>query len=593
MKAIKILLILAIIAILPSCDSFLEEDTKGRFDESYFLTESGVKNYSVGMYAAAHEIIHEQLWLLGTGGTDELTFGSGSSAEIVTKYDNTTTNMLSLHTSTRNAWLADYSVINYANYGLLNIEKVTLSSSALKDQFIGEYSFFRAWAYWLVVETWGTGAHYTETPTQDASAAGFQTTIDVFYKLIIGDINRAISSLKTSPSKTGELTSGAAKALKARVLMSLAGYDNAIISATGFYANVNDLYTEAKTIADELTASANQYGYRLQDDFAQVFDTDNQQNSEVIWALQMTLDEKYKYRVNIMSKMHCADPCGSLRYTTKSFSLTGGDGLYQHSAWYGRFQGDLMPTYYYVTLFDTDDKRAEGTFETTYQRLYLTTGAQGDMGKPFTNGLLNGPPTDTILYRPLRTLSAAEAEEYMARGIYADGLDFIYDLSVPGAPPKGLRSSNYRKYSNTITKFLDRNRTAPKQENGGKEIIVFRLAEFYLIGAECAYHLSGGAAAVPYIDKLRERARKTPGSLPVVAADIDVDYILDERTREIGGELIRWFDLKRTHKWDRVLKYNPDCTYFDASYCTVRPIPITELQGVSNPDEFVQNPGWN
>ncbi len=594
MKSRNHYLLLACAAIgLGACNDFLEEDTRGRFDEAYFQTESGLKSYSTGLYAMAHDLIAEQLWLFGAGGTDELTYGNGSSAQNVTEYDNSSKNMLSSHKVTDRAWLADYTLINSCNYGLANIERVAISSEALRNQLIGEYSFLRGWCYWMVVETWGTGAHYTSTPTRDADAAGYQTTIERFYRLIIGDMDRAIASLGITPSKPGELTSGAAKAMKARILMSLAGYGDALIAATECYPNARAVYAEAKALADELIAANNRYGYRLQEDFARVFDTDNQHNSEVIWALQMTLDEQYKYGTNVLAKFGTADPCGSLRYPSKSFSTTGKDGLYQHTGWYGRFQGDMMPTYYYASLFDQNDKRADGSFETAWQRLYLTNGTQGDMGVPFTNGIPGGPAADTIIYRPLYTLTPAEAAGYMERGIYADGLDYIYDFSKAGRPPKGARSSTYRKYFNTLTKFIDRNRTAPKQENGGKEVIVIRLGELYMIGAECALKLTGADAAAPYIDALRARARRVPGSLEVVASQIDIDYILDERSRELGGEFTRWFDLKRTGKWERVTAHNPDCKEFDAAHCFVRPVPTKQLEAVSNPEEFVQNAGWN
>lgn len=593
MKTIKYFVMACLFFLTPACTEFLEEDARGRLDESYFQTESGMKDFSEGLYATAHELINEQLWLFGDGGTDEVTYANGSSAEYVVKYDNSSKNKLSSHKVTQRAWLADYTLINSCNYGLANIDKVAFSSSELKHQFIGEYAFFRAWAYWIVVETWGTGAHYTEEPTKDSNAAGYQTTIDRFYRLILGDLKLAAEMLRQSPSKTGELTSGAAKALKARVLLSLAGYPDTTIAATGLYADANACYKEARTLADELIAPSNMYGYKLQNDFADVFDTNNQNNSEVIWALQMTQDAQYKYSTNVVVKQYTADPCGSLRYPSKSFNTSGKDGVYQHSAWYGRFQGDMMPTYHYVSLFDPNDKRAEGTFETAWQRLFLPDKTEGDMGKPFVDGVIGGTGTDTIIYRPLRMLTQEEADAYMARGIYADGLDLIYDMNTPGNPPYGAAKSTARKYFNTLTKYLDRNRLAPKQENGGKEIIIIRQAELYLIGAECALKLDGAAAAVPYIDALRERARRVAGTLPVVADEIDIDYILDERTREMGAEFIRWFDLKRTHKWERIQAYNPDCLEFDVSYCHVRPIPLQELQSVSNPDEFIQNEGWN
>lgn len=584
-----------LVLVMSSCDSFLQEDTRGRFDESYFLTEGGAKSFSTSMYATAHELISEQIWLFGSGGTDELTFGGGSSAESITIYDNTSDKKLSGHKVTERAWLADYAEINNSNYGLSILDRISFSSTEAKNQFEGECRFFRAWVYWMVVETWGEGAHYTETPTEGAKSVGVRTSIDKFYKLIISDCNDAITKLNTKPSKTGELTSGAAKALKARVLMSLAGYDESVIAATGIYANVNQVYTDAKSIADELTASNNIYNYKLQTDYAKVFDVNNQNNSEVIWALQMTQDIDYKYSTNVMSKMHTADPTFVLlsNSSVKKLSTTGANGVYQHSAWYGRYQGDMMPTYYYATLFDANDKRAQGTFETTYQRIYLTDGTQGDMGKPFKNGIIGGASSDTLVYKPLRNVNSTEIAAWSKRGIYCFGLNFIYDQSLPGSPPFGSRSSNARKAFPAITKFLDRNRAAPKQEYGGKEIIIFRLAEMYLIGAECAYKLSGGAAAVSYIDNLRERARVVPGTLPVVASDINMTYLLDERTRELGGECLRWFDIKRTGTWNRIKTLNPDCTDFDESYCRVRPIPVAELKSVPNTDEFTQNPGWN
>jgi hypothetical protein len=595
MKTKYFLILSLIVLTMGSCDSFLVEDTRGRFDETFLLTEGGAKSFSTSMYATAHELILEQIWLFGSGGTDELTFGSGGSAETITIYDNTSTNKLSIHKSTQRAWLADYTMINNSNYGLSIADNITFSSSEAKNQFTGECRFFRAWVYWMVVETWGEGAHYTETPTQGTKSAGVKASIDKFYKLIISDCNDAIAKLNTKPSKTGQLTSGAAKALKARVLMSLAGYNESVIAATGLYSNVNGVYSDAKSIADELTATSNIYNYKLQTDYTKVFDVNNQNNSEVIWALQMTQDLDYKYSTNVMSKQHTADPTFVLLSSSsvKKLSTTGANGVYQHSAWYGRFQGDMMPTYYYSTLFDTNDKRADGTFETAYQRLYLTDGTQSDMGKPFKSGIMGGIPSDTIVYKPLRDVNSTEIAAWLKRGINCFGLNFVYDKSLPGSPPFGIRGSNARKAFPAITKFLDKNRQAPKQEYGGKEIILFRLAEMHLIGAECAYKLSGGAAAVPYIDNLRARARRIPGSLAVVASNINMTYLLDERTRELGGECLRWFDIKRTGAWNRIKTLNPDCTDFNEAYCKVRPVPVAELKAVTNPDEFTQNPGWN
>jgi hypothetical protein len=82
-----------------------------------------------------------------------------------------------------------------------------------------------------------------------------------------------------------------------------------------------------------------------------------------------------------------------------------------------------------------------------------------------------------------------------------------------------------------------------------------------------------------------------------------MDFVLDERARELAGEHLRWFDLKRTRKLvERIEKYNKDIKipanllskdngYFEN--VLLRPIPQVELDALENAEEFGQNPGYN
>jgi len=79
----------------------------------------------------------------------------------------------------------------------------------------------------------------------------------------------------------------------------------------------------------------------------------------------------------------------------------------------------------------------------------------------------------------------------------------------------------------------------------------------------------------------------------IKASDLSLDFILDERGRELGGEQIRWFDLKRTNKLvERVKKYNPDAGASIQDFNRLRPIPQRQLDAVQNKDEFTQNAGY-
>ena len=71
-----------------------------------------------------------------------------------------------------------------------------------------------------------------------------------------------------------------------------------------------------------------------------------------------------------------------------------------------------------------------------------------------------------------------------------------------------------------------------------------------------------------------------------------LDFLLDERARELCGEFLRWFDLKRTGKLVEYVKaHNPDIPLVQ-DYHACRPIPQMFLDAILNPLEFGQNDGY-
>ena len=74
-----------------------------------------------------------------------------------------------------------------------------------------------------------------------------------------------------------------------------------------------------------------------------------------------------------------------------------------------------------------------------------------------------------------------------------------------------------------------------------------------------------------------------------------MNFILDERSRELLGECHRWFDLVRCGKlYERVTAYNPKAYAF-REYHKLRPIPqTTHIDQLVNPGpiEEEQNVGY-
>ena len=81
--------------------------------------------------------------------------------------------------------------------------------------------------------------------------------------------------------------------------------------------------------------------------------------------------------------------------------------------------------------------------------------------------------------------------------------------------------------------------------------------------------------------------------MEVTVNEMNIDYLLKERARELCGEQWRWYDLKRTGRLTQ--EYlggkgkNPYITTFDINKHTVRPIPQEFLDAIANPEEFGTN----
>jgi starch-binding outer membrane protein, SusD/RagB family len=117
----------------------------------------------------------------------------------------------------------------------------------------------------------------------------------------------------------------------------------------------------------------------------------------------------------------------------------------------------------------------------------------------------------------------------------------------------------------------------------------------YLIAAEAELLQNNTAKAAELINVLRTRAAASgkTAEMQVTSANINIDFILDERARELAGEQLRWFDLKRTGKLvERVKLHNKSATTFIQDYHVLRPIPQKQLDAVTNKSTFVQNPGY-
>jgi hypothetical protein len=114
--------------------------------------------------------------------------------------------------------------------------------------------------------------------------------------------------------------------------------------------------------------------------------------------------------------------------------------------------------------------------------------------------------------------------------------------------------------------------------------------------AEAQYFSGASADAAATYNVIRRRAA-WPGkesAMLITANQIDVNFVMDERERELLGEQSRWFDLARWGNLvERVKLHNPQAAPFIKAHHVLRPIPqlqIDRAEGTAS--GFPQNPGY-
>jgi hypothetical protein len=124
---------------------------------------------------------------------------------------------------------------------------------------------------------------------------------------------------------------------------------------------------------------------------------------------------------------------------------------------------------------------------------------------------------------------------------------------------------------------------------------VYRLADAYLMYAEATIRGGAGGSngdAIGYINTLRTRAYgNTSGN--ITAGQLNLDFILDERARELHWEGHRRQDLVRFNQftsngvWE--WKGNVQSGTTTPAFRNLYPVPTTQLRLNSN---LIQNPGY-
>ena len=570
--------------------SFLDEENPHTSTaENMWTSPTGFLTLVNSAYQELHQFygIQDGTFVLETGTDLGYSAGRSGFGKSMVYYDN----LLSTQGEIAKNWASCYKSINLCNAGIARIDQAGFSATE-KAQRLGELRFLRALYNFHLVEQWGG-----VTLRLQESAAGAvdynpkRSTPEAFYDAILADLQFAKDNLPVSwpASDYSRAAKKSAMGLLAEVLLQRAYYSN----GTDFTAWI----TKAKDAALEVIngqaglglsmfANANEVGQSVYGPAA-----DRAKNKEAMFVLS--------YDENAGASNALVGANGNRIYKLFLLKYTGRPGMSStYVPAYGTDgEGRMMPTWHLLDLYN---EKADARYNTWFQELFianqaytwstLSTPASGiDKDATVAGKTIN--VGDTAIYvtkgdwggRRTRTYMEVDKNELYVNPVHGQGAKIADGTVIP------LWYPSFRK-------FVNQKRTFSGTTDFGDAMII-RLSEMYLIAAEAYLQLNDKTNAAKYINEIRSR-RAIPGqeaNMVAQASEMNIDYILDERGRELVGELHRWYDLKRIFRstdWVAyVQKWNPDMTLM-APYHRVRPIPSTEMLSIGNATEYGQNDGY-
>ncbi len=554
LKPIKVLGVMSMLLTTQSCKDLLDEKVVSGIPNDYMNTTKGFEDAVKSAYSSLRYFYGTQQGLTLTEyGTDIYATGADGGYKGFHFYD---TQMQPTVDYLINTWDELYRGINTCNAVIERAPKAAVTD-AIKKLRVAEAKFLRAHYYYILFMQWGgVDLRLTETliPTKETKRASDAE----MFTAIINDLNDAVANLeaKGHSSDYGRATKASAEALLAKVYL---------VKAYSAQKAADD-FTKAATLCNNVIKN---YGFKLLDDYAQVHDENNQQNSEVVYAVQYT-----------------SDPLTNL--TNNTGAVNGGNNLHlffgmqydvqpgmKRDVFYGRPFKRLRPTAYLLnTVFA--DRTNDSRYKKTFRDTWLSNNPGTNLNASFDNSKtkITFAAGDTAIFIPGYEMSLEERAKKK------------YQVLVPSRYDEALFP--------TLTKFFDTKRPDLTYEAGSRDYYVFRLADIYLMLAEAQLKAGNIADATAALNAVRYRAG-WPGkkdAMLITEDQMNFEIIIEERARELAGEQTRWLDLKR---WgllvERVKKYNPQAAVNITDKHYVRPIPQTQIDR-SAKGAFAQNPGF-
>ena len=442
-------------------------------------------------------------------------------------------------------WL--YEIINSANEIIRHVEErddIDWSGNGLSEEdsrnlILSEARLARAYAYRHLTYSWG------DVPLNlNPSSSGIiktdweRTPVDAVRAQVIKDLKFAEPHIPVEASQIGRMTKGAVQHYLAEIYLAMNKPDSAL-----YWANKVVENPAYSLITQRYGVQVNQEGVAFMDMFKDGNTNREEGNTEALWVFQFQKNILGGGDYPIMAMNHTS------RYRSGDLDLV----VTADRGGYGNGRSSL--TQWALNSFDDPNDDRGSAY--AIRKYFVLRDAEGNApwgADPLPEGMNYG---DTIF------LDWSEPITEDHNSIEEWPFSRKYDWADPDDP------------MNNRASFYDQ--------------VYLRAADTYLLKAEAELKLGDKAAAASTINIIRARSN----AKPVAPADVDIDYILDERARELMVEGPRRYTLLRTGKWaERTRLYN---TWGGETIDPERDILLPVPQSVIDANltkKMPQNPGY-
>ena len=563
-----------LLSLLSSCsdDVLQEKPLDFLAPENAYTTIPGIQQGIAGLHVTVRAYFYNMnaasggqqeifcMWNAGIG-TDMVYNGEkpGTQTSFLTDYKLS----LSPITAMTAVWDNAYRLVARANLLAESIKVADPSiwkDEAQKNAYLAEALFFRAYAYRVLVNLYGDVPLISEALKAPKADYVRAPKTDV-YKLMEEDLIFGAANLpkRGKEEGAGRITQAAALHMLSEVYICDGKFQLAVDAATEVLAGGYALMTNRFGSKNDIFGTG--------DAFLDLFYYGNQnlaENTENIWSIQFEPN-----------------------------TIGGGTGVT-----YQGFGGERAwgPQYYNTLLKAPDGKPA-------YITRMQSGGTMANISDSLGRGAAWCRPTNYAAYTIWQSdwkNDIRNAKHNIKRDFYYDNPGSIYDkkkidFKDPYYKRELLADTNQyifpylMKHVSPFKWFTDFDLRGAGFNH--KDVYAIRVAETILLRAEAYFRLGDLAKAAADINLIRARAN----AKPITAADVTLDYICDERARELMGEEQRRISLHRMGKLvERTRKYNSQPLYPGLNiqdYNDLFPIPQKAIDNNIGA-VITQNPGY-